>query len=315
MGIYDVYCFVCGLPCYNQLVEIKYEEFVKEIESTKKTYKNKKYNYITEYEFNIMKSSLEYLNNNMFLTVDNKIINDCSNEDASDGFICGKSKQIYRSFPDYIEYVYTDDDIYGKFLHTFCWNYIKQKTGIKLLYSMLPMIKYTYNLKNDKKNMLLNKIDHNIVKSYWMQSFDYPRMVLDKNTYITSVDSSKNLSRINKIITQLKIKNDPKRKGPTISATFHKKDDIRIGNDGNFWIIKNNKWVKINETIIKQNIEIKNNKSNNIFVKTLSREGQYNIEKLFVSDIHILKNKIILDIITTSEQLETVVKKMMLKNS
>ena len=87
----------------------------------------------------------------------------------------------------------------------------------------------------------------------------------------------KNASRIKKNIKQLKIKSG--RSGPSISASFYKNGDIKIGNDGYFWIIKNNKWMKINEKPIIEIIKIKNN-----LLKKIPQIGYTNKEPLFVKD-------------------------------
>lgn len=111
------------------------------------------------------------------------------------------------------------------------------------------------------------------------QFFDYAQIIKDKNFWMVESPllNTKNTSRIKKNFKQLKIKSG--RIGPSISASFYKNGDIKIGNDDYFWIIKNNKWIKINEKPIIEIIKTKNN-----LLKKIPQIGYTNKEPSFVKD-------------------------------
>lgn len=146
----------------------------------------------------------------------------------------------------------------GIFIHTDCWKYIKINYNIELKFSNLPKITDPF------KNPLFD-FTYGEIKNYWEQDFDFLNLVIDKKEYLCSspLKNEKNITQIKKIINQLKIKNDPERKGPAVSATFFNTNDIKLGSNKKFWIVKNNKWVEINEKIIKMNVILDLDKLNN----------------------------------------------------
>ena len=77
-------------------------------------------------------------------------------------------------------------------------------------------------------------------------------MIQMKNYVIVpAVKSSLVAKNIKKVLSQLKIKYNPERKGPHTSATFYKNNLFKVGSNGNIWFIKSNKWVEIKDTIVK----------------------------------------------------------------
>lgn len=152
--------------------------------------------------------------------------------------------------------LYRGKDNYGIFIHTDCWKYVKKYYNKKLTFGDLP-IDYHISVRDDTPI----KINYGPITKYWAQDFKYDEMYKDNNMWMTSsplIHNSKNNSRIKKIISQYKFNKD-KRPSPSISATFYKPGTIKIGNDNNFWIIKNNKWnkMRINTKILNYEITLK----------------------------------------------------------
>jgi len=122
----------------------------------------------------------------------------------------------------------------GIFIHTDCWNYVKNITGYKLSH------KYIYD-----KN-----IDHGKIKEYLHQDFDFVRCYNENKWMLQSPLNKhpKNASRINKIMSQLKItKSELNKRGdrpsPNLSASMVPNNTTMLGNDNMIWIKKGDKWV------------------------------------------------------------------------
>jgi hypothetical protein len=141
-------------------------------------------------------------------------------------------------------------ELNGYFIHTDCWKYIKNTYNINLNFSNLPPHIQSYTK--------VFNIDYGDIEKYWGQDFNFLKIVNDKKEYLCSspLKEDKNISQIKKNINKLNLKNEPERKGPMVSATFYKEGDIKIGNNNNFWIIKGNKWVEINQKPIKMKVKI-----------------------------------------------------------
>jgi hypothetical protein len=232
-----------------------------------------------------------------FLTLDNKIIHNCYNDSCNDGFMSLTDKETYYIFnEDKIRF----NDNYGVFLHTDCWNYIKNNYKIELKFSDLPVLfKDDISKKIKKYNStdsppLFDVIDFGKVTKYWdAQHFKYDELINDKNEWMCESllkNNSKNTSRVKKIISQLKLKNDPKRIGPNISATFYKNNIYRIGNNGKFWITNNNKWNEIKKQVISKKYLIKINASNFKIIYKIKKIGQYSYAPIFIDNFIYLDN-------------------------
>jgi hypothetical protein len=128
----------------------------------------------------------------------------------------------------------------GVFVHTDCWKYVKNTVGINLKYSDLPIL----------SNKFFN-ISYGKIEKYWSQDFMFDS-AYDNNEIDLCMSPLKNIiaaKAVNKILSQLKIVKKDRRSGPSVSATFYAKGNVKIGNDGNFWQIKNGKWNRINKSI------------------------------------------------------------------
>ena len=117
---------------------------------------------------------------------------------------------------------------------------------------------------------------------------DYVKMFQDNNIHMI-IDPLKNDKmnniRLKKIINQLKLKSTL-RPSPSMSGTFNKTGDIRMGNNGKFWIIKNNKWVEIKDPIVKKTIVINNKTIKPKIYKHLNipQIGEKNTKLIFVNN-------------------------------
>jgi hypothetical protein len=132
------------------------------------------------------------------------------------------------------------------FLHTDCWKYIYKTTGVEINYGDLAIRQVDpYSSKT------LYKIKYDSIQEYWEQDFNFGKAIEDgKGYYFCSpLVNSKSASRIKKVISQLKIKKDPNRKSPSVSATFFLTGTIKLGVDNNFWVIKNGKWTPLVKSI------------------------------------------------------------------
>ena len=232
MGLFDLYCPLCGMPFYNG--ELKNCDYIK---------KNK-------YKLSDIKWLLK-----VTLLLPNK--KSKSNfkvipEDPTT-FINSKTKEKYN--------IQKNE---GLPLHTDCYKLAKKA------YDDYNLNFFSFNKKNIKGDWIyytFKNLNYKPVSKYWTQFFpDSDKFIKDKNEYIVySPFSKNNLSKKNtkRILNNIKIiykndknkKNDKdikKRPSPSDSATIYKIGYKKKGNDGNIWIIiktKNNvkKWKKINK--------------------------------------------------------------------
>jgi hypothetical protein len=188
----------------------------------------------------------EWLNNCTVITKLNEVIHDCKEINCNTMFE-KNGKEYVHGWHNHFDWNE------GIFIHDDCWTFVKQKTGMKLTYSDLPIFN-----PNAKSSFVIPSINYGKIRDYWGQDFKFHQVEVDKNEWIceSPLHNAKNAKRIHNIINQLKIRNDVSRKSPSASATFYPERTIKIGNDGNFWIIKSGKWTKMRGTIITQTIEI-----------------------------------------------------------
>ena len=173
-------------------------------------------------------------------------------------------------------------ELTGYFIHTDCWKYIKNTYNINLNFSNLPPHIQSYTK--------VFNIDYGDIEKYWGQDFNFLKIVNDKKEYLCSspLKEDKNISQIKKNISKLNLKNEPERKGPMVSATFYKEGDIKIGNNNNFWIIKGNKWVEINQKPIKMKVKIdfgKLEKKQRKFLDSVPYIGHFNKIPIFIISV------------------------------
>jgi hypothetical protein len=249
MGCYDVFCPICGICVFIPKYDL-----------------DKKYT-----------SKIKWIKKASFMTTINEIKNICSEINCNNVFYCAKKTHVKKSYISelYPHRIYdeSDVDITGYFIHRDCYEFIKKKFKINIVFG-----DFFHSAKN---KLTLN--DHYVnfggVEKYWEQYFDWNKMIEDGNFWMAEspLKNAKNAQRIVKIVKQLKIKAG--RTGPTISASFFTPGTIKIGNDGYFWIIKNKKWTKIPEKPV---IEKVKNTIN--LMKKIPKIGFTNIKPIFIKD-------------------------------
>lgn len=278
MGVWDIFCFICGNTCHTMFSG--YEE-------------NNSENIVKK--LNELNKKIKWLSNCSFLKEDDTIIHNVIYGCTNIGFSKGNNYYEHITF-GFGKYILRSKDIsYGYFLHTDCWKYIKKNYNINLKFSNLPP--YITN-KYDKTF----DINYGEIENYWGQDFNFPMIINDNKQYLCSspLKNDKNIKQIKKNINNLKLKNDPDRKGPSVSATFFSEGDIKLGNNKFLWTIKNGKWIEIKEKPIKMKIKINLNnldKKEKKIVDNLPYIGYYNKVPIFLLSMKSDKNNIELDLI------------------
>jgi hypothetical protein len=239
----------------------------------------------------------QWMNNCSMLLIDNSIIHDVKEVSCNIGFckknFCAQNIGKYTLSSDYS---FKELGLYGIFVHTDCWKFIKKNYKIDLKFGDLP------KLQNNTYSKIFD-INYGSIEKYWSQYFEFDEIVIDKKEYLCSspLKNDKNIKQIKKNINSLKIKNDTKRISPSSSATFYNEGTIKIGKNNIFWIKKNNKWIIINENIIKINMIIdlqKINKKDLNFLMKIPFIGMYNDNPIFIISSLLKKNNYELQLIT-----------------
>jgi len=278
MGVWDIFCFICGNTCHTMFSG--YEQDFSENIVKKLNELNKKINWFSKCTF---------------LKEDDTIIHNVIYGGTNIGFSKGNNEYEHISY-GFGKYILRSNDIsYGYFSHTDCWKYIKKNYNINLKFSNLPP--YITN-KYDKTF----DINYGEIENYWGQDFNFPMIINDNKQYLCSspLKNDKNIKQIKKNINSLKLKNDPDRKGPSVSATFFSEGDIKLGNNKFFWTIKNGKWIEIKEKPIKMKIKINLNKidkKEKKIIDNLPYIGYYNKVPIFLLSMKSDKNNIELNLI------------------
>lgn len=249
MGCWDIFCFLCGNTCHGPFDDIK-ESFLESVKYYKS--KNIKGNPIYEKynknpklfldKLNNIKKNTKWLNKCTFLIANNKIVHGCKEVSCNVTFV-DKNRNTYEHGVGY-DTCYSSK-MYGVFVHTDCWKFVKNEYNMELNYSYLPII------KNMSYTKIFDFINYGFIEKYWDQDFDFVGIIADSNEELCNSPLKSNLvaKNIKKVISKLKIRNDPGRKGPPVSATFYNNGLYKVGLNGNIWIIKNNKWMEIKDTI------------------------------------------------------------------
>jgi hypothetical protein len=265
---WDSYCCLCANSCKN--VDIAY--LIELFETHNKYNKTKNLIKINITEIKNIVKKLKWTKKTFSLQPTNVIFNSTNKIDCED----------YLPFKNSS---YFDNEILnGVFIHQDCWHFCKKNYNIELKYKDLP-VRY---LDSDKNPPLYN-IDYGEITKYLSQDFSYDGLYLDNNIYMLDSPlistNKKNISRIKKIINQFNIKKE-ERPSPSISATFYKYSEIKLGNDNFFWIIQNGRWNKINEMVFKKTIIFDKKFNKNIkklsIINKIPAIGEYSKEPLFV---------------------------------
>lgn len=310
MGCWDVFCFLCGNTCHSVLtnsidVFLENVEFYEETSSKKNkwfmTYfkpiyekynKNKK---LFIKNLNDLKKNTKWLNKCSFLTADNRVIHGCKEINCNINFI-DKNNNEYTHGTDFEFH----NSMYGVFVHTDCWKCIKNEYGIKLSYSHLPIIN-----KNTESNKIIETLNYGPIEKYWSQDFDFVKIVADSNQELCSSPLKSDLvkKQIKKIFIQLKIKDD--RPSPSTSATLYKNNMYKVGTNNNIWYIKSGKWNELKDTIT-----YKFTSKNEYVFKKFIFIADTNDIPLFIKKYNSTKKNTEYEILTTSEYLEKISKKL-----
>lgn len=263
MGCWDIFCFLCGNTCHSSTYMV--QDLLKDIDMYEKNKGNKYFKkyfkpIYEQYKKNPTKiinkldeviKNTKWLNKCTFLCADNKIVHGCSEIYCN---IVFKDKNNKK----YINQTYSDEyvDSYGVFLHTDCWNFIKKQYNVDLKYAHLPITVFDMT-----QPQIFNFIDYGIIDKYWEQEFNFLKLIIDNNEKLCFSPLVSNIvaKNIKKVFSKLQIRNDIKRKSPPVSATFYDENTYKVGNNGNIWTVKNNKWIELKNTIIKTVKDVKNN--------------------------------------------------------
>jgi hypothetical protein len=307
MGCWDVFCFLCGNPCHGShdlteifLDSIKYYEEIKDSKNKKNKFMQKELKPIYDYhvkhpefvkEIKSYEKLTNWMNNNTFLTMDNKIVHNCRETSCNIDFIDSKGNKYIHSDKEYL------DENYGVFVHTDCWNYVKSEYKISLNFSYLPLVSSIYESFLYKS--LFNNIKY-IASKYWSQDYNFILAIMENKNLLLSPKNPKSITRkqIKKVISSMKIRLDENRKSPISSASFYKAGTYKMGLDNNIWYIKNGKWNQVKDEIKKIKIVVPfNDKSKSLNI--LSYVGEKNTNPAFILNRKISKKNIELEILCT----------------
>lgn len=280
MGCWDVFCFICGNPCHSLSIEYIEEQIELDKKSKQPFIKTmiKRIEAMTTFnkEVKALNRNTRWMDRCSMLLANDQVVHNVSEIACNVVF---SDKKIS------VEHISSSDNNlsnypYGIFIHTACLKFIKKQYNVALKFSSLPPVK-----PNGNK---LFAIPYGGIEKYWDQQFNFIDIILDKKTYLCSdpLKNDLNVSQIKKNISKLKLKNDPNRKGPSVSATFYSAGMIKLGNNKKFWIIRGNKWMEMPDQLIKLKLDIDLSKLSNSkrkYVERLSFIGQHNTIPVFIT--------------------------------
>lgn len=262
MGCWDVFCVLCGNTYTDYELPDDIELKDKNLEIRKKLIKESK-----------------WLESCIFLSLDNRIAYNCKELSCSADF--GNNEKAFRQISNLIDVddsvLFSDIDNCGVFVHSDCWKYVYQTRNIKLKYGDLPINRFNLP-KNHYKAI---DIDYGKIEKYWSQFFEFEKMIKDKNEYMcqSPLINKQNAKRIDTIINKFNL--TPSNTFPSLTPLYFVSNTIKIGNDGNFWIVKNNKWQKLDGKIIKEEITV-DNKSKLKLLNLIPQVGEFNTRPYFI---------------------------------
>lgn len=291
MGCWDIFCCICGNTC-------QYDYFKRNLKNILKL--------DDKIDIDIILKNLKWINNCTILTVDNKVIHNCKEIACNITFSCNKKRYSawVENEVDYFSKIGVDNR--GIFIHTDCWKFVKINYDIELKYKHLPIYANCIDLKC--YHIPLN-IDYGEISKYWKQEMDYYNMYLDNNIYMINsplVLNSKNITRIKKIITQLKLKKEI-RPSPPVSATFYKNSIIKLGDNNKFWIIKNSRWNELKDDVIKKSFNFDRKFKDKLKINKIPQIGEFNNVPLFVNKWNVDKKITQIEFIGTQKSLDKII--------
>ena len=291
MGCWDIYCFLCGNTCHSSFfTKESFLEDVEYYESNKK--KNKWFiNYFKPIYELYTKDSKMFIKKNLNLKIQSKWLNKCTFLTTNNKIIHGcKEISCNIDFKDKNGNIYNHETFGGVFVHTDCWKFIDNEYKLKLNYSFLPIINI-----NQTCNKIFDFVNYGLIENYWNQNFEFITIIADSNEELCISPLKSNIvaKNIKKVFSQLKIKNDPMRKSPHVSATFYNNGIYKVGSNKNIWTVKFGKWMEIKSTITLKLVNPK--------FKINSFYGDFNKEPIFIIKKTINKKNIEYDIVTTQD--------------
>lgn len=244
MGCWDIACVICGAPPTSSMMGGR-DDYTGEILPELKKYIK----------------VIKWMNTCTILTADGDSIHGLNETDCNVAFSSPKTKMHYET----VKYSVPDKyNRYGIFLHTDCCKYVEKQIGSKLTMGHFPdhMI--------DSYMNYVKGISYGGIENYFQQDFNIIQLNLDKKDFMvyspmgTGPTNKKNQQRINKVITQLKLKGKSDRKGPPVSASFYKNNIYKIGMDKQIWVTSKGKWVPYKCGVIIKSIQSLNKDRNKI---------------------------------------------------
>ena len=232
-------------------------------------------------KINYLKKSTKWMDKCTMLMIDDTVIHGLTETSCNYDFTKKNFKTKHLAF-DFL------DMNWGMFVHTDCWKYIKNTYNVPLKFSNLLPFGTSYN------NYKSFDIDYGEIESYWRQSFRFGHIMVENKMYLCSspLKKDKNITQIKRNINNLGVRHMVGRKSPTISATYFSDNNIKLGNNGKLWYVKNGKWNELKENVeeIKLTIDIsKLTKRQHKWLRLMSYITQYNDEAIFILDAKLKK--------------------------
>lgn len=306
MGCWDIFCFACGNTCHpmsKYLLEDFLEIYKEYAESVKQNTKIKLASYYLDQckkfssdaknidKLKTLYKKSQWLKKCTFLTVDDRVIHGCEEVACNIDFQDSKGNTYFQDLNVGSDNSLCYKNNSGIFIHTDCWKFIKSAYKIQLKYSDVAVIpeKRQYNKIN-------SKINYGLIENYWAQDFEFINLAMDSNIYMceSPLVNKKNQTRIKKILSQFKLNTDPKRTGPSISATFYPEKTIKYGINKELWIKKSGKWTPIKDSVKKLSIELNINDETKLENKLnkIACIGEPSIVPIFITGIKLTKKNI-----------------------
>jgi len=230
MGIWDVYCVICGGPTRNDFKKGTYLSSPKGEMTVQKT--------ITKYN---------WLDKLVLISSTEEVINTTSGDYNDSGEFELDINYVVAplNWPSGDDFDDTDTDEREAVLcHKACYNYLKAKLGYTLKFSDIC------RLLSTSDNFFKNKSGYGLNKKYFSQFYDYYG-AYNENSWLLE-EPTKNKENGDRILDMWKplakkFKSKGPRPSPCRSATEFKSGTVKVGYDGNLWTVSKNKWIRYYE--------------------------------------------------------------------